>query len=122
MPKKLFKICSILTIGIIIGFIVGLLFPRSNSYVQVTLKNISDQDITDVRLVHEHGICLVENLKRDQSSTIKFIAGGETSYTLYVKFQDGRVINIDDRYAESGYKITETIGNQEIKPDFEVSY
>ena len=68
-------------------------------------------------LEHERGVEVVENLARGASTTMRFKAGGETSYRLRVRFADGSELAGGGGYAEAGYEFSETVGDSAIKTD-----
>lgn len=96
---------------------VAFLALRPTAPVTVTIRNSSDKPIAAVRLEHERGVEVVEDLAPTESKTIRFIAGGETSYTLRVRFRDGSEVSSNPQYAESGYEFTQTVSNSGIESD-----
>jgi len=80
-------------------------------------SNDSEKPIATVRLEHERGVETVENIAKGDARTIKFITGGETSYTLRVRFSDGSEVSGNPQYAESGYEIVETVTASGIRTD-----
>jgi hypothetical protein len=91
------------------GGLIGWLALKPVRPVTVVVRNDSEKPIAAVRLEHERGVETVENIAKGDARTIKFIAGGETSYTLRVRFADGSEVRGNPRYAESGYEIVETV-------------
>ena len=91
------------------GGLIGWLALKPVRPVTVVVRNDSEKPIAAVRLEHERGAETVENIAKGDARTIKFIAGGETSYTLRVRFADGSEVRGNPRYAESGYEIVETV-------------
>ena len=85
--------------------------------VTVVVRNDSEKPIATVRLEHERGVETVENIAKGDARTIKFIAGGETFYTLRVRFADGSEVSGNQQYAESGYEIVETVTASGIRTD-----
>jgi hypothetical protein len=85
--------------------------------VTVIVKNASEKTIVSARLEHERGVEVVENFARGASTTMRFKAGGETSYRLRVRFADGSELAGGGGYAEAGYEFSETIGDSAIKTD-----
>jgi len=124
--KQLLKRLGVFFLGFVLGMLFFAFVERQLShvpFVEVTLKNDSGKKIDTVRLSHENridenGIELVENIQEGGSVKIRFYAAGETSYKLLVTFSDGKKIAGGAGYAESGYKITETISDKEIKHQY----
>ena len=85
--------------------------------VTVIVRNDTERTIEAVRLEHERGVEVVENVAPTESKTIRFMAGGETSYTLRVRFRDGSEVSGHPQYAESGYEFTETVSDSGIESD-----
>ncbi len=85
--------------------------------VTVVVRNSSEKSIAAIRIEHELGDEVVENLARGEAKTIQFVAGGETSYTLCVRFADGSEVSGRPQYAESGYEFVETVTDSGIKTD-----
>lgn len=85
--------------------------------VTVIVKNTSGKPIASVRLEHERGVEVLENLPRGDAKAMRFNAGGETSYRLRVRFADGSELAGGGGYAEAGYEFSETIGDSAIKTD-----
>lgn len=117
MIKNLIVIFAILLLGIVMGFIAGLNFPRAHLYVEVELKNNSSQDILSIELTHKEGACRLKDLKKGQHESIRFFPIGESSYSIIVQFTDGTRIEGGETYVESGYRITETITDSKITSD-----
>ena len=105
----------VLAVGIAAG--VGWLAWRPISPVTVVVRNDSQKRIASVRLEHERGVEIAENLGRGEAKTIRFQAGGENSYTLRVRFADGSEISGNPQYVESGYEPFETVSDSGIKTD-----
>lgn len=99
------------------GGLIGWLALKPIRPVTVVVRNGSEKAISSVRLEHERGVETVENIATGEARTIKFIAGGETSYTLHVRFADGSEVTGNTQYAESGYEIVETVSGSGIKTD-----
>jgi hypothetical protein len=99
------------------GGVVGWLALRSIPPVKVVVRNTSEKAIAAVRVEHERGVETIQNLARGEARTIQFMAGGETSYTLRVRFADGSEVSGNPQYAESGYEIVETVTDSGIKSD-----
>jgi hypothetical protein len=85
--------------------------------VTVVVKNTTEKTIVSVRLEHERGVEVVENLARGASTTMRFKASGETSYRLRVRFADGSELAGGGGYAEAGYEFSETVGESAMKTD-----
>ena len=96
---------------------VAFLASRPISPVTVIVRNGSGRAIEAVRLEHDRGIEVLESLEPSESKTIRFTAGGETSYTLRVRFRDGSEVRSNPQYAESGYEFTETVRDSGIESD-----
>ena len=90
---------------------------RPAALVTVTVRNDSQRAIALVRVEHERGTETAGGLARGEARTIKFVAGGETSYRLRVRFVDGSETTGNEQYAESGYRFVETITDSGIKTD-----
>ena len=99
------------------GGLIGWLALRPIRLVTVIVRNGSEKPIAAVRLEHERGVEVVENIAKGDAKTLRFIAGGETSYTLYVRFADGSEVSGNPQYAESGDEIVETVSASGIKTD-----
>jgi len=85
--------------------------------ITVIVKNTSGKSIASVRLEHERGVEVLENLARGDAKEMRFKAGCETSYRLRVRFTDGSELAGGGGYAEAGYEFSETIGDSAIKTD-----
>jgi hypothetical protein len=98
---------------------VGFCFPclEDDPPVTVTVLNSSQKPIAAVRLEHERGVEVVENIAPIESKTIRFVASGETSYTLRVRFRDGSEVSGRPQYAESDYHFTDTVRDSGIESD-----
>jgi len=99
------------------GGLIGWLALMPIPPVTVVVRNSSAKPITAVRLEHERGVETVENLAHGEVRTIQFMAGGETSYTLRVRFADGSEGSGNPQYAESGYEFVETVTDSGIESD-----
>jgi hypothetical protein len=99
------------------GTLLGWLAFGAVAPVTVTVKNDSQKAIAIVRVEHERGVETAGNLAHGEARIIKFVAGGETSYRLHVRFSDGSEISGTEQYAESGYKFVETVTDSGIKSD-----
>jgi hypothetical protein len=117
--------------AVFIGLAIGLasvgslgawLILRPVSPVTVVVRNGTTKPIASVRLEHERGVEILENLPQGEARTIRFRAGGETSYKLQVHFVDGSELSGEARYAEAGYSFTETVGDTSIVTDTRLSY
>jgi hypothetical protein len=84
------------------------------SPVTVVIRNATAKPIASIRLEHERGIEILRDLSQGATDTIRFQAGGETSYSLRVQFADGSEMSGGARYAEPGYSFTETVGEKGI--------
>jgi hypothetical protein len=102
------------TVGVIL---LSWLAFRAVAAVTVTVKNDSQKVIALIRVEHERGVETVGNLAHGEARTIKFVADGETSYRLRVRFSDGSEISGNEQYAESGYRFVETVTDSGIKSD-----
>ena len=102
---------------ILAGGLIGWLALKPIRPVTVVVRNDSEKPIATVRLEHERGVETVENIAKGDARTIKFITGGETSYTLRVRFSDGSEVSGNPQYAESGYEIVETVTASRIRTD-----
>jgi len=107
----------VIAVGLLGGLLVGWLALRPAAAVTVTVKNESAKPIASARLEHRLGLVLVENVAPGEARTIRFAAGGETSYALRVRFADGSVVGNRPQYAESGYSFVETVTEAGIKTD-----
>ena len=85
-------------------------------WIKVTVRNAGRRPIAAIRLEHEGGVETAGRLETGASRTIRFRARGETSYTLRVRFDDGSELAAG-RYAESGYKVRETVGDSKIESE-----
>ena len=85
--------------------------------VTVIVKNTSGKAVASVRLEHERGVEVLENLAPGDAKAMRFKAGGETSYRLRVRFADGSELAGGGGYAEAGYEFSETISDSAIKTD-----
>jgi len=74
--KAVIIVVLVLAVGIAAG--VGWLAWRPISPVTVVVRNDSQKRIASVRLEHERGVEIAENLGRGEAKTIRFQAGGET--------------------------------------------
>jgi len=83
----------------------------------VTVKNESAKRIASARLEHRLRLATVENIASGEARTIRFAAGGETSYALRVRFADGSEVANRPQYAESGYSFVETVTDAGIATD-----
>jgi hypothetical protein len=79
------------------------------------VKNSSGKAVASVGLEHERGVAVLENLWPGDAKTMRFKAGGETSYRLRVRFGDGSELAGGGGYAEAGYEFSETINDSAIK-------
>lgn len=120
MLKKSLKIIIVLIICVSAGFVIGGRYGYRHCGVIVTLINASGQNIKSIRLTHERGISILEDLKKGRSKMIKFLPEGENSYSLDVEFENGKTIKGGAGYVEPGYKITETITEKDIKPEYRI--
>lgn len=93
------------------------LMLRPVSPVTVVIRNGTTKPIASIRLEHERGVEILRGLGQGATGTIRFQAGGETSYRLRVQFADGSEVSGGARYAEAGYSFTETVGEQSIATD-----
>lgn len=105
----------IVSIGLIGLSSLAILWPRPPVTVMIT--NQSSKPIASIRIEHERGIELLENLGQRESKTVQFEARGETSYKLKVRFVDGSEVSGGGGYAEPGYKFSETILKSGIDTD-----
>lgn len=85
--------------------------------VTVTIVNRSEKAIASVRLEHERGTEVLEDLGSGDAKAMRFEAGGETTYRLRVRFADGSELAGGGGYAEAGYEFSETISDSAIKTD-----
>jgi hypothetical protein len=85
--------------------------------VTVIVENRSGKAIVSVRLEHERGAEVLENLRSGDVKAMRFEAGGETTYRLRVRFADGTELAGGGGYAEAGYEFSETISDSAIKTD-----
>jgi hypothetical protein len=85
--------------------------------VTVTVANRSGKAIASVRLEHERGAEVLENLGSGDAKAMRFEAGGETTYRLRIRFADGSELVGGGGYAEAGYEFSETIRDSAIKTD-----
>jgi len=106
-----------LGLAAVFGGLIGWLALRPVPPVTVVVRNSREKPIAAVRLEHERGVEIVENLARGEAKTIQFVAGGETSYTLRVRFADGSEVSGNPQYAESGYQFVDTVTASGIKSD-----
>jgi hypothetical protein len=97
--------------------LVGWLAFRPVAPVTVTVRNDSQKAIALVRVEHERGVETTGHVARGEARTITFVAGGETSYRLRVRFADGSEISGREQYAESGYAFVETVTDSGVKTD-----
>jgi len=107
----------VLVVAVGLAAAVGWLASRPISPVTVIVKNNSQKRIASVRLEHERGVEIAENLAPGEARTIRFHAGGENSYTLRVRFADGSEMRGNPRYVESGYEMFEAVSDSGITPD-----
>jgi len=107
----------VLVVAVGLAAAVGWLASRPISPVTVIVKNNSQKRIASVRLEHERGVEIAENLAPGEARTIRFQAGGENSYTLRVRFADGSEMRANPRYVESGYKMFEAVSDSGITTD-----
>ena len=120
IEMKRWKLAVVISLVVAVGLVGGLagwLALRPVPPVTVVVSNSSGKAIAAVRLEHERGVEIVENLARGETRTIKFTAGGETSYTLRVRFADGSEVSGSPQYAESGYAFIATVSDSGIKTD-----
>lgn len=113
--KKILVAVLVVMVGLAVVVSWGVWHPVSP--VTVIVKNSSQQQIASVRLEHERGVELAENLARGEVKTIRFQAGGENSCTLRVRFADGSEISGNPQYVEPGYEVLDTVGNSGITAD-----
>jgi hypothetical protein len=85
--------------------------------VCVNLINRSGHNIKLLTLTHERGKNEITNLAYDKVANITFNSPGESSYTITVVFDDGKIIKSNGAYIEGGYKMTEIINRDNIKSD-----
>lgn len=112
-------LAAILSVGLIGLGSLAILWPRPPVIVVIT--NQSNQPIASVRVEHERGIELLEDIGQRESKTVQLETRGETSYKLMVRFIDGSEVSGGGGYAEAGYKITETILESGINTDVRLS-
>jgi hypothetical protein len=112
MKRTLFILFSVGLIGL---SILVILWPQTPVTVMIT--NQSNRPIASVRVEHERGIELVQNIGQRESKLVRFETRGETSYTLTVRFLDGSEVRGGGGYAESGYEFSETILESGIDTD-----
>jgi len=105
----------ILSVGLIGLGGLAILWPQPPVIVIIT--NQSNQPIASVRVEHERGIELLEDIGQRESKTVQFETRGETSYKLVVRFIDGSEVSGGGGYAEAGYKFSETILESGIDTD-----
>jgi hypothetical protein len=80
---------ALITLGIatvVAGSVAA--YRVSRPPVTVILTNASTKTIVSVRLEHERGVEVAEDLARGAAKTMRFKARGETSYRLRVRFQN----------------------------------
>ncbi len=99
------------------GSLMAWLALRPVAPVTVTVRNGSQKAIALIRVEHERGVETAGNLERGEARTIQFVAGGETSYTLRVRFADGSEVSGNLQYAEAGYEFVETVTESGVKTD-----
>jgi hypothetical protein len=85
--------------------------------VTVTVRNDSQKPIALASVEHERGVETAGNIARGEARTITFVAGGETSYRLRVRFADGSETRGREQYAESGYVFVETVTDSGVRTD-----
>lgn len=110
----------LIALGIGTAFATGVaawLILRPVPPVTVIVTNTSGKTIASVRLEHERGVEVLETLAQGDSKAVRFKAGGETSYRLRVRFDDGSELAGGGGYAEAGYEFSETISDSAIKTD-----
>ena len=109
----IYFLCVLL--GVAVGIFIG---TRINPLVEIQIKNKSTRNIEAIHIKHEHGNELVENIRQGETRVVTIYARGETSYSMIATFSDGKQLTGGEEYAESGYKISETITDNQIKSDF----
>jgi hypothetical protein len=114
--RRVLLIALALPAALAVGFAAFLAW-RPIPPVTVTVRNSSEKPIAAVRLEHKRGVEVFENLAPAESRTIRFAAGGETSYTLRVRFRDGSEVSSKPQYEESGYNFTDTVSDSGIESD-----
>ena len=104
-------------VAVLGGSLITWLALRPVVPVTVTVRNGSQKAIALIRVEHERGVETTGSLERGEARKIQFVAGGETSYTLRVRFVDGSEVSANPQYAESGYEFVQTITESEVKTD-----
>jgi hypothetical protein len=97
--------------------IAAWLMLRPVPQVTVVVKNMSAKPITSVRLEHEHGVEIAEELAPGGVKTMRFKVRGETTWHLRVRFADGSEVAGGGGYAEAGYEFFEAVGDSSIKTE-----
>lgn len=99
------------------GAVAVWLMLRPIAPVTVIVRNTSGKGIASVRLEHQRGVAVVGNLARGDTKTVRFEAGGETTYRLRVRFADGSEVAGGGGYAEAGYEFSEEVRDSAIKTE-----
>jgi len=116
--KRLRRLSILSGIAAVVGVgVVASLVLRPIAPVTVVVKNTSGKAIESVRLEHERGVEILANLEPGDAKTIRFAAGGETSYRLNVRFADGSELAGGGGYAEAGYEFSEAVGDSAIRTE-----
>ena len=100
--------------------ILGWLWVAPTPHVTVALVNRSRQPIEWVKLSHEGGVITARHISVGERRTVTFPARGETTYSLWIRFSDGTELKGAGQYAESGYRITETVTDSKVSSEFKV--
>ena len=106
-----------------IGMLAALSLACSPRSASVTVHNEAHLTITELRIANQQADFekTVTNLTPGQKTTIRVPVRGEGTYSIAVRFEDGRVLN-DARYFEATYHIKETVRHDRIDPEFGLYY
>lgn len=120
---KVIKTLAVLLSGFIGGAFCAswLLWPVGDA-VKVHVSNASNLDISTIEIAHDDGTITSNTLESGGSKVIPLHVNGESSYSIVVTFDNGKVVSGGGGYVEPGYRVSETITEEKIQHKFESFY
>ena len=119
--KHLVRLLLVALVGLVL-FGAGAITSAQRGWFQpmvtMQIENRSGQVLRSLEVQYEGGatrsIAVLPNLASDEVMSFRFYVRGEGSYKLSATLGDGTRLKASEGYVESGYHVTEIIGNSQI--------
>jgi len=95
---------------------------HSAPFVTVEVINNSDSEITQIKIEHEDGDVYHDHLGRGKRVYLPVYANGESSYSITVQLQNGKIYSGGVGYVEPGYSTKEVVTNTGIESEYGALY